>query len=172
LDLSQDSCSDFVSDFNDFFNTRALAMKWNQSQTDWLTYLAVSGQDAHSLNNAPLFVDPAAFDFSLQPASLLTGRGVILARTTNADSGQTIIVTDARYFSDGFGIGSGDAIVIGGSRANIMAIDYVNHSISVDRIINWGKNDAVSFPFAGAAPDMGASNIQNWALNPNPEADP
>lgn len=170
LDLSQDSCSGFESDFNDFFNTRALAMKWNQSQTDWLTYLAVSGQDTHSITDAPLFTDPVTFDFSLQPASPLIGRGAVLARTTNADSGQTVIVSDTSHFSDGFGIGNGDPIVIGGSRTNIMAIDYVNQSISIDRVIHWKKNDAVSFPFIGAAPDMGASNIQNWTLDSNPKA--
>jgi hypothetical protein len=68
-----------------------------------------------------------------------------------------VTVTDASYFSDGFGIGSGDSIVIGANLANIVAIDYHNHSISVDQVINWGKNDAVSFPFSGSAPDMGAS---------------
>ena len=160
LDLMQDSCSTFVSDFNNFSNKRPLAIEWNQSLTDWATYLAVSGQDSHSLTSAPFFVDPLAFNFSLQPTSPLIDKGVILARTTNAGSGKAVIVTDASFFSDGFGIGSGDLLVIGGSRANIASIDYFNNSINVDRIINWDKNDAVSFPFAGAAPDMGASNIQ------------
>ena len=91
LDLLQDSCSGFVSDFNDFFNTRPLAMEWNQSQTDWSTYLAVSGQDAHSLTSDPFFVDPTTFNFSLKPTSPLIGKGTILARTTNAGSGKTVI---------------------------------------------------------------------------------
>ena len=160
LDLLQDSCSGFVSDFNDFFNTRPLAMEWNQSRTDWSTYLEVSGQDTHSLTSVPLFMDPTTFNFSLQPTSPVIGKGTVLARTTNAGSGKTVMVTDAGFFSDGFGIGRGDTVVIGDSRANIVAIDYINHSISVDRIINWGRNDAVSFPFTGAAPDMGASNMQ------------
>jgi parallel beta-helix repeat protein len=159
LDLLQDSCSGFVSDFNDFFNTRALAMKWNQIQTDWLTYIKVSGQDGHSLTSAPLFVDPASFDFSLKPTSPLIAKGAILARTTNTGRGKTVIVTDASYFSDGFGIGSGDSIIVGDNRLNIIAIDYINDSITIDRVINWDENDSVSFPFAGAAPNMGASNM-------------
>ena len=158
LDLFQDSCSGFVSDFNDFFNTRPLAMKWNRNLTDWLTYQSTSGQDTNSLTSDPLFVDPASFDFSLQPASPLIDKGVILTRTIHAGSGKTVQVKDANYFSDGFGIGSGDSVVIGGSRVNITAIDYVNHSITVDHDIAWGANDAVSFPFDGTAPDMGASN--------------
>jgi parallel beta-helix repeat protein len=160
LDLFQDSCSGFMSDFNDFYNMRPLAISWNQSQTDWLGYLAVSGQDAHSLTSEPLFVDPTSFDFSLQSTSPLIGAGSILARTADAGVGETVIVTDASYFSDGFGIGSGDSILIGASRANIVAIDYINQSINIDRIISWDKGDVVSFPFTGEAPDMGVSNMQ------------
>jgi parallel beta-helix repeat protein len=160
LDLFQDSCSGFVSDFNDFYNMRPLAISWNQSQTDWLGYLAVSGQDAHSFTSEPLFVDPTSFDFSLQSTSPLIGAGSILARTADAGVGETVIVTDASYFSDGFGIGSGDSILIGASRANIVAIDYINQSINIDRIISWDKGDVVSFPFTGEAPDMGVSNMQ------------
>ena len=102
LELFQDSCASFVSDFNDFFNTRPLAIQWNQNQMDWSTYLTVSGQDIHSLTTPPDFVDPAGFNFSLQPRSPLIGKGTIFARTTNAGSGETVTVTDASYFSDGF----------------------------------------------------------------------
>jgi len=160
LDLLQDSCSGFVSDFNDFFNNRPLVVEWNQSWIDWPTYLEISGQDTHSLISDPLFMNPATFDFSLQSESLLIGRGAILARTTDAGSGQVVIVTDASNFTDGFGIGSGDAIMIGGNQVNIKAIDYMDHSIIVDRVIQWNKNDAVSFPFTGDAPDMGVSSMQ------------
>lgn len=159
LDLFQDSCSGFVSDFNNFFNTRPLVVKWNQSQFNWSNYQRVSGQDVHSLTNDPFFVDTTAFDFSLQPESSLIDKGVILARTTNAGNGKTIPVTDASNFSDGFGISSGDSILVGSRRVNITVIDYVNQSISFDQVISWEKNEAVSFPFTGAAPDMGASNM-------------
>ena len=158
LDLLQNSCSGFVSDYNNFFNTRPLAIEWNQSQLDWSTYLVESGQDANSLSSEPFFTDPIALNFSLQVASPLIGKGIILAWTIDAGSGETVIVTDASYFSDGFGIGSGDSIVIGNNHANIVAIDYLNHFITVDRVIQWDRNDAVSFPYDGVAPDMGASN--------------
>lgn len=160
LDLAQDSCSGFVSDFNDFFNTRPLVMKWNQSQMDWLTYLTVSGQDVHSLTQDPVFTDSLAFDFSLKPTSPLIGMGTVLAQTTNRGNGKTVIVTAADFFSDGFGVANGDAIVIGNSQANIAAVDYTSHSITLDRAIRWNEGDPVSFPFDGSAPDMGASNTQ------------
>ena len=160
LDLMQDSCSDFVSDFNDFFNTRPLAMEWNQNLVDWSTYLTTSGQDSHSLTDPPSFADPAELNFSLQPESPLIGQGMVLARTTSAGSGKTVNVTDASYFSDGFGIGSGDSILIGDRRASIRSIDYINQVISIDQDIQWDVNDPVSFPFTGSAPDLGASNPQ------------
>jgi hypothetical protein len=156
----QDSCSGFESDFNNFFNTRPLVIEWNQNKVDWATYLALSGQEIHSLTSDPVFTDPTALNFSLQAASPAIGKGVILACAKNAGSGKTISVTNADYFSDGFGIGNGDLIVVGNNRVNITAIDYMNHSISIDRDINWNANDAVSFPFTGIAPDMGAGIIQ------------
>ena len=159
LDLFQDSCSDFVSDFNAFSNVRALAIEWNQNRTDWAAYLAVSGQDSHSLTDAPIFVDPSSFNFSLQPASPLIGKGTILTRATDAGRGKKVGVVDASYFTDGFGIGSGDSIVIGSSQVKIMAIDYTHGFISVDQEIQWDQNAIVSFPFAGNAPDMGASDM-------------
>jgi parallel beta-helix repeat protein len=159
LDLFQDSCLGFVSDFNDFFNIRPLKFEWNQSRTDWATYLAESGQDSHSITSAPLFADSKTFNFSLQPTSPLIGRGEVLTRTTEAGSGNTVIVMDPSYFSDGFGIGSGDSILIGSSRVNIMSINYTDHSIMINQSIRWEKNAAVSFPFAGTAPDMGASDL-------------
>lgn len=158
VDLVQDACSGFVSDFNAFYNSRHLAFQWNQSQFDWPGYLAASGQDAHSQTSAPLFMDPSTFNFSLQPASPLIGKGMILARTTGAGTGKTVTVTDASFFSDGFGIGSGDSIMIDSNRVNIVSIDYTNHSITVDQEITWGENNAVSFPFTGDAPDIGASS--------------
>jgi parallel beta-helix repeat protein len=159
LDLFQDSCSGFVSDFNDIYNTRPLVVDWNQNRVDWTSYMAVSGQDLHSLTIAPLFEDAAAFNFSLQSISPLIGKGAILTWTTQAGSGDRVPVNDAGFFSDGFGIGSGDLVVIGANRVKIVAVDYVNQSLRVDRNINWNRDDAVSFPFAGSAPDMGAGNM-------------
>jgi parallel beta-helix repeat protein len=157
LDLFQESCLGFASDFNNFSNTRALAMKWNQTQMDWSTYRRTSGQDVHSLTADPYFVDPTTFDFSLQSTSPLIGKGTVLARTAKPGNGNLVTVTDASYFSDGFGIGSGDSVVIGDNSANIISIDYINNSIGVDQDIHWEKNEVVSFPFNGASPDIGAS---------------
>jgi parallel beta-helix repeat protein len=155
-DLLQDSCI-IVSDYNDFFNTRTLAISWNGSSINWSSYLSTSGQDVHSLTQDPLFVNPATFDFNLQPSSPLIGKGVILAETTGAGSGNTVTVTDANYFSDGFGVGKGDDIMIAGNRVKIIAIDYTNNAITIDQEISWTSGDAVSFSFSGVAPDIGVN---------------
>jgi hypothetical protein len=157
-DLAQEACTNFSSDYNDFFNTRAVSMIWNGSDHDWLAYLTASQQDAHSLSQDPLFVDPAAYNFHLKPSSPPVGKGVVLTSTTAPGNGNVISVTDAGYFSDGFGIGDGDNIAIGLNRVRIIAIDYANNKITIDRTIMWEKGDGVSFPFSGVAPDMGASD--------------
>jgi parallel beta-helix repeat protein len=156
-DLRQASCSNFASDYNDFFNTRALSITWNEDNYTWSSYLAATGQDTHSLTQDPLFVNPASLDLRLQSSSPLIGKGVILARTTGLGSGTVVAVTDASYFSDGFGIGEGDTIVIGGEQVTIVAIDYTHNRITIDRAITWASGDAVSFPFSDVAPNMGAS---------------
>jgi parallel beta-helix repeat protein len=157
VDFLQDSCSDFVSDFNDFYNTRPTAFEWNLKRVGWATYRTISKQDAHSLTKNPLFANPSTFIFSLKPTSPLIGKGAILARAVSSGSGNTVIVTNAGYFSDGFGIGTGDLIVVGGNLVSIIAIDYAKNSLTINRTISWNKNDAISFPFTGMAPNMGAS---------------
>ena len=72
-------------------------------------------------------------------------------------SGNVVTVTDASYFGDGFGMGEGDNIVIGDNCVTIVAIDYTNNGITIDRTITWKSGDAISFPFSGVAPDMGVS---------------
>jgi parallel beta-helix repeat protein len=159
LDLLQDSCVNFASDFNNYYNTRPLAISWNQNQTDWSTYRKISGQDIHSLNADPNFVDPMDLDFSLKLKSPLVDSGSVLAWTTEAGSGDTLTVTDVRYFSDGFGMGRGDSIMIDGIQVVIVSINYQDRSIKINRVLQWDKGDPVSFPFSGAAPDMGASEV-------------
>ena len=158
-DLALGSCMNLSSDYNDFYNTRAVSILWNESTYDWLAYRAASRQDAHSVSQDPLFVDPAGFDFHLGPTSPLLGKGVVLTSTTDAGDGNVITVRDAGYFSDGFGIGQGDEIVIGVNQVRIIAIDYANNKITIDRVIRWRKGDEVSFPFSGIAPDMGARDV-------------
>lgn len=159
VDVSLDACPGFVSDFNDFYNARPLAFQWDQAWMDWTTYRETSRQDAHSLTADPLFVNPSVFDFTLQLTSPLIGKGTALARTVGAGTGRSVVVTDAGYFSDGFGVGAGDLVRVGASEARIVSVDYAANVIVVDRDLRWDNDDAVSFPFSGAAPNIGAGLI-------------
>ncbi len=157
-DLLASEC-ELTSDYNAFFNTRPLSMSWEDNQLPWDSYLQTSQQDAHSLTQAPLFSNPATYDFRVQANSPIISQGVILAATTSAGSGRTVAVTDASYFSDGFGIGRGDHIMIGGVHVIIITVDYNRNTITVDRDITWNSGDPVSFPFTGPTPNIGAVGV-------------
>jgi hypothetical protein len=68
-----------------------------------------------------------------------------------------VVVEDARYFTDGFGIGTGDLIVVGVNRAaRITKVDYAARSLTLENDISWNAGDAVGYPYSGTAPDIGA----------------
>jgi hypothetical protein len=88
--------------------------------------------------------------------------------TYNSGSGRVVGVEDARYFTDGFGIGPGDYIKVGTNGiARVTHVDYAANSITLDTDVSWNKGDAVGFAYSGSAPDMGA-----FELDASPEDPP
>ena len=85
----------------------------------------------------------------------------ILHRTTVAGegSGTELVVRDALYFYDGFGISGemGDRIQLEGSTetAVIVNVDYASNTLTLDRALSWEGGQGVSLAFAGSAPDVG-----------------
>lgn len=61
---------------------------------------------------------------------------------------------DAGYFSDGYGISSGDLIQIGNRLARIAEVDYERNAITVERKVEWADGVGVSLPYFGVAPDI------------------
>ncbi|HKY33055.1 MAG TPA: right-handed parallel beta-helix repeat-containing protein, partial [Candidatus Polarisedimenticolia bacterium] len=61
----------FLSDYNIFWKSTPQAIiRYNVTNyTSLSAFAAATGQDSHSTQSDPLFADPAASDFSLQPAS-------------------------------------------------------------------------------------------------------
>ncbi|MCJ7812395.1 right-handed parallel beta-helix repeat-containing protein, partial [bacterium] len=98
------------------------------------------------------------YDFRLAAYSQCIDQGGFLTETVSGGSGNRITVEDAYYFTDGFGIeGQGDVIKVGTNAPVIITeIDYDQNILVVDRSISWNRGDYVSFPYNGAAPDVGA----------------
>lgn len=151
------ACQDYVSDYNIIFNTRNLAVNWQRKKFSWAQYLNRSGQESHSIIENPLFMAPEAGDFRLDKSSPGIDRGDFLTRTTDSGNGKVIKVGNACFFTDGFGVISGDHIRVGANKPiRIKNIDYENSTITLETSILWNQGDGVSYPFMGSSPDMGA----------------
>ena len=112
---------------------------------------------AHNINASPLFIDEEKYDFRLHLDSPCIDSGVFLTSTTSSGSGTRIAVKDASYFSDGWGIVTGDVIKFNsGKTASIINIDYASNMITIDKELSWQKDERVSLYFNGKAPDIGA----------------
>ncbi len=157
-DMWMNCNANFVSNYNDVYNTRALNIGWLGSTYNWFGYKSASGKDANSISANPLFVDAANGNFNLQSVSPSVNTGDFLTRTSSSGSGSVIKVSDVSYFTDGFGTGAdGDLIKIGAnSPIKIINVNYGTNTITVDSSISWNSGDGVSYSYSGSAPDMGA----------------
>ncbi len=103
--------------------------------------------------------DPERFDFSLEEQSSLRDAGAPLTETRAAGRGRSLPVEDPYYFYDGYGIEGekGDLIVVGRpeNRAYVVAIDYDNRVLELDRALEWESGSPVAFPWTGDGPDIG-----------------
>jgi len=108
----------------------------------------------------PDFVDPANYDFDLNPTSPMIDAGVFLTYTTSAGSGLSMQVQDAGYFYDGFGMSGevGDLIQLSGqtAAARIVDVDYDTDTLTLDQSLTWTAGQGVSLAYSGDAPDLGA----------------
>nr|MDJ0793287.1 hypothetical protein [Woeseiaceae bacterium] len=79
-------------------------------------------------------------------------------RTREAGAGHVIPVDDASWFSDGYGIVSGDLIQLAGGsdKYRVVEIAETADTIRIDRPAGWAKGDGIHLAFAGDGPDQGA----------------
>jgi hypothetical protein len=107
-----------------------------------------------------MVVDAKAGDFHLTPRSpcIDKGRAVTHAVGDGRDR-DTIVVENAYCFSDGNGVIAGDTVQIGtglsAQRARVITV-LDEKRLKLDRTVFWRRGDGVTFPFRGAAPDIGA----------------
>jgi len=111
-------------------------------------------------------------------------QGVFLTKTRNSGNGTVIELEDAGFFTDGYEIGEGDLIRIEGQsqQFEILDIDYINSTITLNGSITWNDGDGVSLAYYDNTPDIGAyeynnslglfsAKINNLILYPNPTKD-
>lgn len=97
-------------------------------------------------------------DLHLQAGSPAINAGGFLTTTVNASSGTVMVVVDASYFTDGFGIIEGDLIQLQGqtARARIVNVDYTLNTITLDTTLTWEAGLGLTLTYEGVAPDIGA----------------
>ena len=152
-----------VLDDNDYYTPRAggLAVILDPTGSPPVTfdvYRAATGQDGRSITLAPSFLAPESADFRLRSVSPCIDRGRALTTATSAGASSTsLVVADARYFSDGYGIVSGDLVQVGSNPpVRVASVDLASSTLALEEPLDWSPGDGVSYPFHGRAPDMGA----------------
>ncbi len=94
--------------------------------------------------------------FTLADASPCIDAGTHLTQTKTKGTGTVIQVNDARYFTNGLGMVTGDEILVGKERVRVVARDIHKHTITVDKQINWEVAVPINVVYEGKAPDIGA----------------
>ncbi len=125
----------------------------------------------HYANNEeydPDFVDADSDDFELLSTSNCIDAGGALTLTNGSGTGTVITVDDALFFTDGYGLITGDEVYIGTDVVTITDVDYANNELTVDGTITWADNEDVGLSYLGSAPDMGAFEYDPGAGNAAP----
>ena len=114
--------------------------------------------DVHSLNADPKFTNPASGVFTLQSTSPAIDAGDWLTTITSATgSGSSVVVADARYFTDGYGMIQGDLIKLqNGQTARVTGVNRSTKTLTLDRSVSWTSGNGVAYNFSGTKPDIGA----------------
>jgi hypothetical protein len=102
-------------------------------------------------------------DYHLAAGSPAIDKGTSLTKAINAGTNSTILVVDrASYFQDGYCVNgeclnTPDSIVIGNSApVRIKIINDVTNTITLTTPVSWTAGSAVTLPYIGSAPDIGA----------------
>lgn len=140
--------------------------------------------DACVSTSNPLFVNYATKDYKIQSGSPAKNAGRYITLANGAgNASTTLIVDDARYFTDGFGMTGGDIIKIGANDpVTITSINYtgaatsdacngVANCIIISAAKTWADNAEIYWRNQDTTPDIGAWEYKasyaltgTWAL--------
>ncbi len=150
-----------------------------QGSTSWRGPGSVNyGANDIALQNVnPLFIDAnysdGSYDFSVRinsedPTKDAVDAGGFLTKTLSAGTNsRTMVVDDAGFFFDGYGIEGlqADEIQIEGQRSSVQieSINYQTNTITLKIPLTWEANKGVSYKYLGNAPDIGA--LETESLN-------
>ncbi len=106
----------------------------------------------------PLFENYVSDVFYLQNSSPAKNTGKAISTVSCASgTGTSFVVTDAGFFSDGFGITRGDTIRVGANPpVTITQINDDTHTVTVDTPITWIEGDGIYWRNSDEHPDIGA----------------
>ena len=101
------------------------------------------------------FINEGADDYQLQATSKCINAGkAITIGTSTSGSGTSFTVSDANFFTAGFGIVTGDKIKVGNN--NPVTITHISsNTITVDSSISWNNGDGVYWRNQDTFPDIG-----------------
>jgi hypothetical protein len=116
----------------------------------------------NNLNSPPAFTNQTLRDYTLAATSAMIDAGAWLTTVsspTGSDSAApyTFTVADAKYFTDGWGIVTGDVIKLqNGQARTVTAINYSTNQITVNSSVSWTNGMGVALDYEGTKPDIGA----------------
>ncbi len=112
----------------------------------------------NSIEQDPLFTDPAANDYTLQSTSPAVDAGAWLTTASSAGSGTSLAVADATWFTAGNGVAAGDEIQLEGQTvvARVVAVNATTNVLTLSTSLSWSAGAGVARKFSGARPDVGA----------------
>jgi len=147
--------------YNNYFSNNLI---FNPSSTNvilskgssWSVSTIQPSDPTHFAGN--LQIDPKLDStHQLMAGSPCIDAGAFLTTVTSATgSGTSFTVADAGFFTDGFGIVTGDTIRVGNLEATISSINYTSNTITLKTAISWTKGANVSLQYSGSRPDIGA----------------
>jgi len=129
-----------------------------------------------NIEGNPLFANPRgegpAKDFTLLSGSPAIDAAVHLTTASSAGTGTTLVVADAGYFTDGWGIPGveGDSIKIESEApVGIVKVDYATNQVTLNSARTWSAGARIFYyrsdRFRGTAPDIGAHEFGGGTMS-------